>query len=209
MKTKIKKQTSENKMWLDEKGITCPYSRLTKSEKLKETEAYELAKKALKLEDDLKELKNRMIQSCTNVYAEIAKENNSEKENKGNMTFFNFDRTIKVEKNINEKIDFDVAMIEMAKKKLDSFLEKGLKTVDEFIKALVDDAFTNTKGRLDTKKVMSLLKHESRIDHEDFQEAMSLIKKAISRPSSKEYYRISLRNDNGQYDVIDLNFSNL
>jgi hypothetical protein len=38
---------------------------------------------------------------------------------------------------------------------------------------------------------------------------MDLIDKAIRRPNSRSYYRVAIRNNQGEYESIDLNFSSI
>ena len=56
---------------------------------------------------------------------------------------------------------------------------------------------------------MSLLKYRSKIDNPLFQEALKLLEQSIRHPDSKRYFQIYVRNSEGAYDNIDLNFSNI
>jgi hypothetical protein len=57
--------------------------------------------------------------------------------------------------------------------------------------------------------VTGLLKYAVRINHPLFQEACTLIQKAIVRPDSKTYYRVFVKDEEGKYKNIELNFSNI
>ena len=74
---------------------------------------------------------------------------------------------------------------------------------------LITDAFNKTKGQLDANKVLSLLRYRSKFKATKFQEALDLLEKSIRRPDSKTYFRVSYRKENGEYQVIDLNFSSI
>ena len=204
------------KQWIDENGIAIPAFRITKSEKLKENICELLLKEAEKAQVILTALKIKMSNGATEVLNSTIEENGGKtRENyKGNFTFYNFDRTIKVEASVQEKIVFDDAMIIIAKEHFDTFLDdvavKG--GVDEMIKEIILDAFSTAKGGLDTDKVLGLTKYRSRIDklkYPEFHSALDAIEKGVSRQFSKKYHRISKRNDDGKYEAVDLNFSSI
>jgi len=209
-KIKANTQKSSDKNWRDEKGINCPYNRTTKLERKKEFESAKALKKALLIQKKLIEFKEEVSTSCQAIYELAMKEYDSEKtKSKGNFTWFNFNRSIKIEVSISERIDFDTLCIEAAKDKLDLFLNDNIQSRDSIIKELVMDAFSNTRGRLDAKKVMSLLGYRSKIKNKEFQAALDLIEKSIRRPDSKKYFRIWAKDDQNAYQIIDLNFSSL
>ena len=206
----VSTQKSSNKLWQDEKGIQIPYSRTTKVERLMERQSGKLMSEALKINTKLSVFKEQMRAVCHEVYdAFMAENNNSEKQRKGNFTWYNFDRSIKVEVNINERIEFDDLNITACKDKLDQFLSANVEAKNEFIKQLVLDAFETSRGNMDAKKVMSLLRYKSKIKAPLFQEAMTLLENSIRRPDSKTYFRVWVKNEEGKYDNIDLNFSSI
>ena len=69
------------------------------------------------------------------------------------------------------------------------------------------NAFTTSKGRLDTKRILSLFTYK--ISHPLWMEAMDLIKQAMQTNSSVRYLTVSTRDENGKYNLLNLNFSNL
>ena len=70
-------------------------------------------------------------------------------------------------------------------------------------------AFATEKGKLDAKKVMGLLKFRSKEKNKNFQKALDLLEDSIRRPQSKQYFHVAVRNEEGGYDNIDLNFSSV
>ena len=203
----------KNDTWTDEAGTQVPANRITKSEKLREKKADKLATDAQKLNGQLKAFKEFIKNTCDEVTAAIRleAEMKPEKESKGNFTWYNFDRSVKVECSINERIDFDDTQIAMCKELLDQFINTALSGSEnaEMIRDLVRDAFENSKGRLDAKKVMSLLKHRSKIKSALYQKAMVHLEDSIRRPDSRTYYRVWIKNGEGAYEVVDLNFSSI
>ena len=206
---KIEKQKSTDQYWTDEKGVKSPYSRTTKAERLMENQSFKLAKEALKLNKELSVFKNYVRDVCQNVYDTFMAEKNNDTPTKGNFTWYNFDRSIKIEVSINERIEFDDLTITACKDKLNEFLNENVESKDIVIKEMVLDAFETSRGKLDAKKVMSLLRYRNKIKAPVFQEALNLLEESIRRPESKTYFRVSTRTAEGKYEVIDLNFSSI
>lgn len=207
----LNEQNSPNKMWYDEKNIGIPVSRITKTEKVKEKSALVIAKNALSLKDALLKFKNTCKENCETAYQLDLSEGKAA--SKGGYTLFNFDKSIKIERSLNETITFDENLIGAAKEKFDEFLKEGTAGVDEMVRELIMDAFSsNKKGKLDSKKIMSLMSYKSRINEKKYphyHEALTLIEQSIRRPDSKVYYRIWIKDEANQYQNIDLNFSSL
>ena len=177
-------QTKKDKFWEDESGGKVPYSRTTKAERNREAKAAKLLKSALEAQQKLQALKDTFSEICDDVYAE-AIEAVGAKPGKGNFTWFNFDRSVKIEVAISEAIKFDDISIEAAKQKFDVFLEKNLSATNEVVRELIQDAFSTNSNGLDTKKVMSLVRYKTRVADKDFLEAIALIEAALRRPSSR------------------------
>lgn len=202
-------QKSSNEFWLDEAGNKIPYNRTTKLERSMEHKSAKLLKDAKDLSDRMAAFKQDIAQVCNDVYMAFMAEKEVKPTTKGNFTWYNFDRSIKVEVAINERITFDELQISAAREKLDQFLTENMDGKVEFIKELVIDAFKTSRGQLDAKKIMSLLKYRSKIKQALYQSAMADIESAIRRPASKAYYRIFERTTEGNYKLVELNFSTL
>jgi hypothetical protein len=210
MNTEVKQQTAKDVQWKDESGMHVPFSRTTAAERFREKASYKIYQSALKLNSDLNAFKEGIMKASEYALELTMKENKTAtKPRKGNFTWFNFDRSLKIEVNINERIAFDETLISLCKEKLQEFLDGNLTTTEEFVKELVNDAFHNTKGALDAKKVMNLLKYRSKIKDQRYQDAMDMLEKSIRKPDSKSYYKVWVKNPEGKYDYVDLNFSSL
>ena len=205
-------QTSKDVNWIDETGNSIPFNRTTKSERLKEKYSNKILKEAQNATEKLKSLRDLMDVAIGEILEECRIENSVKLDGKGNFTWYNFNRSIRVEVNINELITFDEIKLESAKEKLSSLIRDNTKG-DDFILSIVEQAFQTTTGKLDTKRILSLKKHTSRIVNlsikNTWQEAMYLIDQSISRPSSKKYMKVYLKDETGEYQNIPLNFSNL
>lgn len=195
--------------WKDETGNNIPLCYITAGNRYKERAAGSLLKDAKSINTKLSDFKAKIKELCDGVYRKMLEENNAKEASKGNYTWFSFDRSVKIEVTKSERIDFDDITIEACKQKLDEFLDKNLDAKQEFVKQIVTDAFSTSKGKLDSKKVMSLLKYRQQIKSALFQEALNLMEKSIRRPDSKLYFRIWDRDESGEYNLIDLNFSSI
>lgn len=203
-------QKASQPYWTDEKGHRVETKRLTPVEKLQERSAGIILKNAIKINQEQSKFKSKLAEICDKVYEKYMQENNnSGKDRKGNFTWHNFDKTIKIEVAINEPIKFDDLAIIACKDKLDEFLDKNIDSKNDIIKEMITDAFETSKGKLDTKKVMSLLSYKHRVKDETFLEAMALLEKGITRPQSKKYFRVWQKDEDGQYQNVELNFSSI
>lgn len=205
----MRNQKSTDQFWEDETGTKIPYSRTTKSERYNEIASAGIVKAAKNLNADLLAFKEKLNNTCQEVYSKYMTEKGNDKKGKGNFNWFNFDRSIKIEVSINDRIEFDDLGITACKDKLDEFLGGNVESKDDAVKALIMDAFNNTKGKLDAKKVMNLLRYRGKIKHQLFQEALNLLESAIRKPDSKTYFRIWVKDELGKFNNIDLNLSSI
>lgn len=210
MKKVVITQKAKDGTWFDESGTSIPYSRTTKTERLMERFSAKILKEATYLNQRMAKFKEEVRDMCQEAYDAFMEEKDITKQTKGNFTWYNFNRSIKIEVSVNERIDFDDLTIEAAKTKFDQFLEENIKSKNQFAKEMVIDAFeTQRNNKLDTKRVMNLTRYEKRINDPLFTEAVELINQAIRRPESKTYFRIWQKDIAGEYQSIDLNFSSI
>lgn len=202
----------QGEFWTDEAGNKIPANRLTVAEKTREKGAYDLAKKAAKVSNDLAKFKAYVMDVCNQVVTTVLAELKREPNKKGNYTWYNFDQSIKVECDVNEAIRFDPILIEAAKEKLFNVMSENI-SGDEVFKEVVLDAFSTTSGKLDTRKVLGLRKYttkiKSKLVREEWSGAMEIIDRSITRPESRTYYRISIKNDQGEFVAIPLDFASI
>lgn len=199
--------------WTDESGIELPSNRISRAEKEREKQSEKVVREALKINEQLSKFHD-LINGANEAVLKVQEKENKYlgkalRSGKGNFTWYNFDRSIKIEVNVNEMIRFDEAKIAAARKLFDDFIDKNVSGTDDIIRQLINSAFANTKGGLDSKKVLSLMKYRTKIKDKGFQAALDLIADSISRPDSKRYYRVWAKNDEGAYENIELNFSSI
>lgn len=194
--------------WTDESGMQIPVNRLTKAEKLMEKNSYKLLRAAQKINADLKAFKNLFAELSDEAYEAFMSEKDA-KTTKGNFTWYNFNRTIKIEVAISEPIVFDDLTLQAAKQKFDEFLEQTMSAKNDFVKPMIIESFQATRGKIDVKQVMKLVRWAGRINDPLFSEGAELVNQAIRRPSSRTYFRIWLKDTSGKYQNIDLNLSSI
>lgn len=205
----IKTQIQE-KTWKDETGADIPANRITKSEKLRERLIYKAAKDASSISKQLVEFKGKVVSHVQQIIDAVVLENEGKAiTKKGSITLYNFDGSIKIETNVSERIDFDDILLQQCKAKLDEMLNDNLTSIDDFIKEIIMSAFETSKGKPDHRRLLGLKKYLARVKNPLFHEAMELLDKSIRRPDSRAYYRVWVRDENGKYQNIDLNFSSV
>lgn len=205
---KLQRQTGPS--WADEEGNVIPRSRIRPDEKLMEKHSIKIANTALDINARMAAFKEELVEMCDEVYQESLNATGTDgKDRKGNFTWYNFDRTVKIEVDVKDRIEFDDLKIQACKEKLDEFIQNGTKQVDDFLRTLIMSAFEKSKGALDVKKVLALRKHRERTKNPLYLEAMDLLDQAIRRPSSRRYFRAWLKNSEGKWVNIDLNFTSI
>lgn len=201
---------STDTMWEDEAGVSIPYNRITKAERLMERHSAKILRDAIAANNKLIALRDTISDLSMEAYQAFMEEKNSNKETKGNFSWFNFNRSIKIEVSISEPIKFDDLTIQAAKEKFDIFFDGNVTSKNDYVKPMILEAFqTQRSGNLDTGKILSLIRHERKVNDPLFSEAVSLIQESIRRPKSKTYYRVWLKDETGAYKNVELNLSGL
>jgi hypothetical protein len=199
-----------NKEWQDEAGHSIIYKDLKKTEKVNEKNTYDIAIAALKVHKSLKKLRGFIEQKVGECVAVFHKDYKGKRtEFKGNYTLFNFNRSIKIEVSVSNPIKFDDLTITKAKETLKEFLNDGVQAKEHAIKQMILDAFETSRGKLDVDKIMSLKRYSDRIDDKRWRAAMKLIDQAIRKPYTAIYYKVSVRNERGQYEYIKLDLAHV
>ncbi len=192
--------------WIDPSGQEIPAQYVPKLDKLRDRTARRILKKAEGLSLRLADFKEEAITDADKVYDTMMAENKIRKNSRGGYTITSFDKSIKVEISIQERIEFD-DLIQVAQEKINEFLAEKTGGVDEDLRQIINLAFKTTKGQMDVKRVLSLFKLQIR--HKKWLEAMDILKKSINRNVSKRYMRVWKKNESGEYKAVELNFSAL
>lgn len=200
-------QLSKQTVWQNHKGQDVPREYVAAFDRKKEQTLGSLLKKAERINELLTAFKVESFNSADALYEAMLQEANINVETrKGNYSLFSFDKSVRLEVNVSDRIEFD-ENIEFAQFKLNEFINVKTTGSDNELRELINNAFTTSKGRLDTKRILGLF--SLKISHPLWVEAMELIKKSISTNNTVRYLTIALRNEFGKYEQVNLNFSNL
>lgn len=203
-------QNKKQEHWIDEQGRKCPVKYVSKFDKQKESELGKILKEANFLNARLAALKANITSFVEDTVKNYADKNKIKMETwKGNLTISSFDGSVKIELNAAARVEFDDLAIKACKGLLDEFLSENIDAKNAFISEIVTDAFSTSRGKLDTKKVLSLLKYESKIQDAKFQEAMRFLKESIRNTGSKNFYRISVKGSDNEFKAVKLDLTSL
>lgn len=126
--------------------------------------------------------------------------------NKGNVTLFSFDGKYKIQRAVNEYMQFDERIL-AAKALIDECLHDWTSNARSEIKVLIDRAFeVDKQGNLSTNRILSLRRVD--IQDERWLQAMAAINESVQVVGSKSYVRFYKRvGDTDQYEPITLDFA--
>lgn len=206
----VKIHTKKSPLWVNAAGDAVPVKFVPETDKTREALAAGIYKEALKVESALAALHALMNTATKEVLELVKKEYELKKRNhKGNITWYNFDKSIKIEADLNDIVKWDDALMTEALTTLNEYLESSLTDTNVLIKSIVNEAFSNSKGMIDSRKVFQLLKYENKIKDRRFLKACELIKQAQDIDKTKLYMRVWEKMNDGQYRNINLNFSSI
>lgn len=210
MSANFQKPSAKN--WQDASGNNIPMKYISQSEKKKETIAARLHKQAVAAETVLSNLMTIMQQGFDEV-RQMLRDELSIKKKVGPMqksiTWFNFDKSVKLEAKTNDFVKWDEALLSEALDLLNNFITSNMGEANELIQQLVKDAFSNRKKQVDSRKIFQILRYQEQVKNKTFQQACELLKKAQQFDKSKIYMRIWVKDEKGQYQPINLNFASL
>ena len=111
-----------------------------------------------------------------------------------------------MEVNVGQRLEFD-DKINLAKAEIDAYLQEITEGQNSDIVIIVNNAFTTVRGKLDHKRILQLFSYKIKNVH--WEKAMELLKDSITTNHSKRYIKVSERDSNGEYQVINVQFSSL
>lgn len=200
-------QKKTDKVWLDHRGNKVPREYVPDFERQKEGVVSKIYSDATAISKRLAKFKKDAFALVDAQYALMLKNANIELgERKGNFTITSFDKSVKIEINVSDRIEFD-ENIEFAQEKFREFIALKTQGSDIELAELVNNAFSTRKGKLDTKRVLSLFSYK--ISHPVWLEGIEFVKRSMSSNSSVRYMEISAKDEMGEYQSVKLNFSSI
>lgn len=202
------KTTKKTKMYIDHKGNEIPSGFIFKTDREKHSAALRYSKKAEKLSKQLADLKKEVLMACDELYQKTLDENRVilRKNSKGSYTISTVDKEIKIEVTVQESMAFN-DNISIAQQVIKEYLAEKTEGADAELSQLVNHAFETSRGKLDVRRIMGLMKLN--IKHPKWEQAIGLIRQSIETTNSKRYVRFFKKDENGGYNAIPLDFASL
>ena len=199
------KVTIEGKTyWRDATGALTPDNLVRDIDKERDELVQAWATKAKALNRDIGVFKDGIFGDI-GAFIELSAEKYGAKVggNKGNVTLFSYDGRYKIQRAINESLQFD-ERIQAAKVLIDECLNEWSEGSRPELKALIERAFNVDKeGNLNTSRILGLRRVE--IQDPRWLRAMQAISESVQVVSSKAYVRIYERvGDSDKYVPIPL-----
>lgn len=199
------KVTIEGKTyWRDATGTLTPEELVRDIDKHRDELVTEWVEKGKALNRQIGEFKGGIFGDL-GAFIELSAEKYGAKVggNKGNVTLFSYDGKYKIQRAINESLQFD-ERIQAAKVLIDECLNEWSEGSRPELKALIERAFNVDKeGNLNTSRILGLRRVE--IQDSRWQNAMQAISESVQVVSSKAYVRLYERvGETDQYVPIAL-----
>lgn len=191
----------------DAQGRYVPIESIKEIDIQRDTLVADLVKRAQSLSSSLRRFRDAASNDIQS-HVEISAERYDVKlgGRKGNVTLMSYDGRYKIERAISDVLVFDEGL-QIAKTLVDECLHEWGKDANTEIRTLIMDAFqVDTKGRLNTKRILSLRQYK--FDHPKWQRAMQAIHDAIKVADSRAYIRFYERTTDGKYQPINLDLAN-
>ena len=190
--------------WRDAKGNLTPAELVKEIDKARDALVHEWVERGRDLSKAISHFKEGIF-GDVQAFIELSAEKYGAKVggNKGNVTLFSYDGKYKIQRAINESLQFD-ERIQAAKVLIDECLNEWSEGSRPELKALIERAFNVDKeGNLNTSRILGL----RRVDIQDprWQNAMQAISESVQVVSSKAYVRLYERvGESDQYVPIPL-----
>lgn len=190
--------------WRDAKGNLTPEELVKDIDKERDALVQEWVEKAKALNTEISRFKGGVFGDIQ-AFVELSAEKYGAKlgGNKGNITLFSYDGKYKIQRAINDHLQFD-ERIQAAKALIDECLNEWSEGSRPELKTLIERAFNVDKeGNLNTGRILGLRRVE--ITDPRWLNAMQAISESVQVVSSKAYVRIYERvGDSDQYQPISL-----
>lgn len=126
---------------------------------------------------------------------------------KGNVAFTTFNGKYRVERAIQEKIEYN-ATIEVARQTFDQYVEVLEQQSGSDAKAFIQAAFSMKDNQFNVAKLVDLC--NKNIDHPLYKKATTALREALFVGSSKAYLRFYIRNEqDDSWTAMPLQFSSI
>jgi hypothetical protein len=193
--------------WVDARGIMTPEEVVKAIDKERDSLVGEMVERAISINSVLSEFKLRAFADIQ-AFVDLSAEKYGAKKGgaKGNVTLFTFDGRFKIQRAMQDKLQFD-ERLQAAKTLIEECISGWTEGVRPEIHILISEAFsTDKEGNINTGRVLALRRYD--IEDERWKNAMDAISEAIQVVGSKSYIRVYERvGDSGEYKPISLDIA--
>lgn len=175
--------------WENAKGALVPITAVKTPDRMEDELVRKMVEKAEPLRAAIAAFKADAF-SEIGAYRELiaAEYGVSKGGDKGNVTLTSFDGRLQVQINVNDQQVFG-PQLSAAKELIDNCIRRWSESSGPQIKALIDQAFQVSKGKIDTQRVLGLRRLDMGGD-EEWARAMDAIADAVRVTGSKQYVRM-------------------
>ena len=195
--------------WRDAKGNLTPAELVKEIDKARDALVHEWVERGRDLSKAISHFKEGIF-GDVQAFIELSAEKYGAKVggNKGNVTLFSYDGKYKIQRAINESLQFDERLLG-AKVLIDECLDEWSAGSRPELKALIERAFNVDKeGNLNTSRILGLRRVE--IQDPRWLRAMQAISESVQVVSSKAYVRMYERvGDSDKYEPIPLDLASI
>lgn len=193
---------------MNAKGHLIPEASVKEIDKIRDELVKRMVKHAKTLNEEMQVTKRVLFDEFESFVELSASEYDTKVGGeKGNTTLLSFDGKHKVQLAVSDNLVFD-ERLQVAKSLIDECLHEWTADSNDNIKAIINNAFqVDKEGKINTRRVLGL--RSLQISDEKWLKAMNAISDATQVVSSKEYIRVYERDDEGKYQQISLDFSNV
>jgi len=165
----------------------------------------ELCQGAIGIHETLANFKAKAFSDMTTVYAMLQEYSSRHADGKGNFRIEHGNFRVSYKR--QGKATFDERS-HQAEKHIIDFVNTKFEN-DEDTKDLVMSLLERKKGELDINLVQKLYAMENRFQDENWKRGIELLKESYSYSHSKDYIGFEQRNEKGEWQIINLQFSNI
>jgi hypothetical protein len=174
-------------------------------EDLKEQTIISLCTGAITINETLKAFKLKAFEDMQTIYEMLKEYSSRHADGKGNFRIEHGNYRVSYKR--QGKPTFDERSHQAEKHIIDFVNSKFKNDVDT--KDLVMSLLERKKGELDINLVQKLYAMEDRFQDENWKRGIELLKESYSFSHSKDYIGFEVKNDNGEWLPINLQFSNI
>lgn len=203
----MQREIDDRTYYVDAAGRLIPAEMVPEYDKIKDQTVESVYAKLMGLREQMLAVKADVLQTITDLKRILESQYDVKFGDKNNMSFTTIDgeKRLRVDQNTIKSFDEKILV---AKAKIDSLIEKWAKGSNVNLVAIVKQAFElDQSGNINVARVLSL--RRLNVDDPEWKEAMDLIGDSFQPVMSKQYLNMQVRQKDGRYAAIDLNFARM